>query len=850
MDTPGTSDVTSNKEPCLEYHSLMLKEVVHSNCFVVSSPGLGLERVLIHVLNVWSGPGRLVFIVGGDLELENYLRTRMQDDKVTDSCLPRAITSEVSINERKKLYAKGGCFSVTSRILVVDMLLDRIPWESISGIIVWNGHSILEAHQDAFILKLFRLNNQNGFIKAFSQTPHSLSKGLMTLDRIMRLLFAKEIFIWPRSRPEVVESLDSRAKPNVIEIRVNLTPLMESIQFAVMDLLDMLLKDLKNSNPSLFSDADEINIENVITPNFSRLVRRSFEPVWHQLSILSKRILEDMKLLRRVLFSLTDDDCVTFNDLITSIRQGITMDVKTSDWIFYDPAETLFVTSKERLGIKKNANTGQDIDLDDPDLEQNPKWSAFYQVVQEIKEETKNLDRLANILVIVRDDSLVDKLQIVVDKGPERTLKQLYLMTRRQNNVDAVSVDDDGLLDKSHISFSEAMKDFQEVVEVEDDTQAVSTKGLNILYHSIYGSTYLELDMMLFRHKPWFIILYDPDVETVRRLEVYQAIHCSPDQCKIYLIMYDSSAEEQRYLTALRKEKDAFEKLMFSSKRLVIPKDNPELERTPGVESKNKRARGLCRKDILKQKVVVDMREFRCQLPALLHKRGIDIEPVTIEIGDYVLTPEVCVERKSLMDLIGSLDSGRLYNQARVMTRYYKKSILLIEFDDRQEFGLRGRLSFQGSNSVDTTKKLILLTISCPKLLVLWSPSPPFSAELFEMLKVDREQPDTNKILDISSEELPVDYVDDRFDLEAKDLLLSLPGVNLHNVYAIMRKYFTLMDVLAASREELKEVLGSERNANDLYDSLHKNLSSYCVNLELEVGQKQQTKRTVKRKKK
>ena len=51
------------------------------------------------------------------------------------------------------------------------------------------------------------------------------------------------------------------------------------------------------------------------------------------------------------------------------------------------------------------------------------------------------------------------------------------------------------------------------------------------------------------------------------------------------------------------------------------------------------------------------MREFRSELPSLLHKRGIDIEPKTIEVGDYILTPEICVERKSISDLIGRVNS-------------------------------------------------------------------------------------------------------------------------------------------------------------------------------------------------
>lgn len=87
--------------------------------------------------------------------------------------------------------------------------------------------------------------------------------------------------------------------------------------------------------------------------------------------------------------------------------------------------------------------------------------------------------------------------------------------------------------------------------------------------------------------------------------------------------------------------------------------------------------------------VIVDMREFRSELPSLIHKRGIDIEPITLEVGDYIITPEICVERKSVSDLIGSLSNGRLYNQALAMTRFYKKPVLLIEFDPTKSFALQ-----------------------------------------------------------------------------------------------------------------------------------------------------------------
>ena len=60
-----------------------------------------------------------------------------------------------------------------------------------------------------------------------------------------------------------------------------------------------------------------------------------------------------------------------------------------------------------------------------------------------------------------------------------------------------------------------------------------------------------------------------------------------------------------------------------------------------------------------------------------------------MQVGDYILTPNICVERKSLSDLIGSLNNGRLYNQAQEMSRHYAKPMLLIEFDHDKPFALQ-----------------------------------------------------------------------------------------------------------------------------------------------------------------
>jgi len=71
--------------------------------------------------------------------------------------------------------------------------------------------------------------------------------------------------------------------------------------------------------------------------------------------------------------------------------------------------------------------------------------------------------------------------------------------------------------------------------------------------------------------------------------------------------------------------------------------DCPELTRDLGVHPSEmlddddktyKPEEKFVKKEI--PKVIVDMREFRSDLPVLLHRRGIDIEPVTLQVT-YVI---------------------------------------------------------------------------------------------------------------------------------------------------------------------------------------------------------------------
>jgi DNA excision repair protein ERCC-4 len=59
-------------------------------------------------------------------------------------------------------------------------------------------------------------------------------------------------------------------------------------------------------------------------------------------------------------------------------------------------------------------------------------------------------------------------------------------------------------------------------------------------------------------------------------------------------------------------------------------------------------------------KIIVDIRELGALLPSLIDAAGIVVIPATLVVGDYILSPKMCVERKALPDLEQSLANGRL----------------------------------------------------------------------------------------------------------------------------------------------------------------------------------------------
>lgn len=115
--------------------------------------------------------------------------------------------------------------------------------------------------------------------------------------------------------------------------------------------------------------------------------------------------------------------------------------------------------------------------------------------------------------------------------------------------------------------------------------------------------------------------------------------------------------------------------------------------------------------------IVVDVREFRSALPSMLHSSGLKLRSETLEVADFVLSPQICIERKSISDLYGSFRSGRLYQQAEQMRRHYETPILLIEFSEGKAFSLQDPSQiYEDISENSITSKVALFVLHFPSV--------------------------------------------------------------------------------------------------------------------------------------
>ena len=228
--------------------------------------------------------------------------------------LPTIINNESGqAKDRAALYQRGGVFCITSRILIVDLLTKTIDSKQIDGLLVAHAENISSESTEAFIIRIYTSqkkgrDQETGFIKCFTDSPAGLLQGFAKIDKTLKALQVRRLYLYPRFHDSVRQELEKHP-PLVEELYQDLTPLMKDIQNAILVAVKTCMKELKAATPLLDWTSEELSLENCVTSSFDRAVTRQLEPEWHQLKPQTKVCIHFLSLF---ILLITDNNAHLF----------------------------------------------------------------------------------------------------------------------------------------------------------------------------------------------------------------------------------------------------------------------------------------------------------------------------------------------------------------------------------------------------------------------------------------------------------------------------------------------------------------------------------------------------------
>ena len=192
-------------------------------------------------------------------------------------------------------------------------------------------------------------------------------------------------------------------------------------------------------------------------------------------------------------------------------------------------------------------------------------------------------------------------------------------------------------------------------------------------------------------------------------------------------------------------------------------------------------------------KIVVDHREYRSQVARNLVIKEVNVEPQQLDVGDYILSSRIGVERKSVDDFLNSLIDGKLFLQISRLRDSYSRPVLILEGE--------GILTKRNINHNAIFGSFVSIVVDYGIPILTTKDSIETADLLYVMAK--REQRVDKKSVAIRGEKTAMSTMEcQQFVLE------GLPNVSSVIAKRLLDHFGSIRAIVIASEKELQEVNG------------------------------------------
>ena len=372
---------------------------------------------------------------------------------------------------------------------------------------------------------------------------------------------------------------------------------------------------------------------------------------------------------------------------------------------------------------------------------------------------------------------------------------------------------------------------FDETFYNEDNI--IKNKHIEILTlnHKNFSENSIELKNTLNGRNYHKIILFNTMIDILRFLECFIIENESSINSIINLNVINSYSFNSQ-ISLIKYEFDTFVQNITFQKEYIEISNKKENENGNNIEKKKKEHIS---------NILIDDREIYASTPFYLYQQGFNINIARLEVGDYILSNSVCVERKSIStgDIFQSLITSHLTDQIIKMINYYEFIVLLLEFENFEDITTIIHNGHLFNQNELYRKFLGLKNIKNDsennKIILIWSLSPKMTAEIFmnlkrkyndqfldiqkciNMNKIKKKQKKQN-LKDINE----IEEKKERIMISLLKFLLRIDGIDNSNIKSIFNSFKNLNEFIQLPKEQLYEKFG-RINGNKINLYINKN---------------------------
>lgn len=652
-----------------------------------------------------------------------------------------SITGAVKTDERVKRWEESQIICATPQTVESDLLKGRYSLKDVSLVVFDECHHGVGSYSYVYLASRYVKESKFNLILGLTASPGSDKE---KIKEVCDNLYVQNIVV------KTEEDYDVRPYFNPVAIdwvRVKMSSELEKIKKHVDKALKVRLKGLKNMGiirTVSVNKTDILRARGRVQSAIARTVNPKKE-CFQAISILSAviNIQHSQELIET-------QGVVTFNKYVARLRKKKTKAAKS---LIQDPnfGKAIYLAREAEKHGLEHPKLKKVTDIIKKELGQNGQTKL------QSERYVKDADQKSSKIMVFTQYR--DSLEMIHQKLEKEGIKSAKFFGQASRDGEK------GLTQKEQKEIIKAFKIGEYDVLL---STSVAEEGIDIP----------AVDL---------VILYEPVPSEVRMIQ-RRGRTGRKRSGRVKVLITNGTRDEGYYWASINKERRM-------KRQLIDPEVLEELNSNAIERMKNEKRVKVLDPAPKKEELPVvfaDTREGNSKVIRHLSEMEIDVKVQAMAVGDYQVSDEVVIERKTAKDFVDSIVDKRLFKQARSLMEEFKRPLIILEGDDLYN-GMINPNAIRGSIAS------IALDFG---ISIIPTRNAQDTAAMIKRIAI-REQSGEKTPIQIRTDKKPVNLWEQQLFI-----IESLPNIGPVNAKNLLEHFGTVANIINASESQLQEVEG------------------------------------------